>query len=301
MGGMTVASRALPKAVMATGYPLAGIVLTLFFIFLGFPYDLLAGRISLAVEESTSLNLRIGRVTPHMGLRGLGLAIRDVRASQQDGPQIAIQKLVLRPAWSSSWFSGVPALHIAATSEVGNADGTLFMGDAVGWQGRLEGVQLAPLLRDTLQEGFALTGALDADIDLHARAAAEPAEGAEGAEGAESGEVARGGELVGHVRFDLREGTFSGAGLPIALPFDRLTGNLEFGDGSFARVEGAELEGPVLAATVEGDVGHPRGRGAQPLDLKLSYELRDKSLTRTFGSARGERVISGTLEQPILE
>jgi type II secretion system protein N len=296
MGGASVAGHTLPRALVAAAYPLAGIVLTLFFIFLGFPYDLLAARISSAVEESTSLNLRIGRVSPHLGLRGLGLAIRDVRTGRQEGPQITIQKLVLRPAWSSSWFSGIPALHISAESEIGNGDGTLFMGEAVGWQGRLEGVQLAPLLQDTLQEGFELSGALDADIDLHANATEQATEGtAEGREDAE-----RSG-LVGHVRFDLRDGSFSGPGLPISVPFERLTGDLHFGDGSFVRVEGARLEGPVLAATVAGNIGAASRRGAQPLDLRLSYELRDKSLARTFGSTRGEGVISGTLQKPVFE
>lgn len=292
MGGASVSGHTLPRALVAAAYPLAGIVLTLFFIFLGFPYDLLAARISSAVEESTSLNLRIGRVSPHLGLRGLGLEIRDVRTGRQEGPQITIQKLVMRPAWSLSWFSGIPALHISAESEIGNGDGTLFMGEAVGWQGRLEGVQLAPLLQDTLQEGFELSGALDADIDLHANATEEGAEGTAGAE--------RGG-LVGHIRFDLRDGSFSGPGLPISVPFERLTGDLRFGDGSFVRVEGARLEGPMLAATVAGNIGAASRRGAQPLDLRLSYELRDKSLVRTFGGARGEGVISGTLQKPVFE
>ena len=128
-----------------------------------------------------------------------------------------------------------------------------------------------------------MSGALTADVDLHARAAAE------------------GGGLVGHVRFDLSEGSFSGAGLPMAVPFERLTGDLQFGDGSFVRVEGAKLEGPVLVATVEGNIGDAPERGAQPLDLRLSYELRDKSLVRMFGEARGGGAISGTLREPVLE
>ena len=104
-------------------------------------------------------------VSPHLGLRGLGLAARDVHALPEGGPEVALQKLVLRPAWSSSWLTGTPALHIDLTSEIGTGSVTVLLGESVRWQGEFRSVQIAPLLVGTLQDGFDLTGTLAADVD----------------------------------------------------------------------------------------------------------------------------------------
>ena len=52
-------------------------ILTLFFIFLGFPYDQLAQRVSQLVEESGTMTLRIGELSPHLGLAGPGFKATD--------------------------------------------------------------------------------------------------------------------------------------------------------------------------------------------------------------------------------
>ena len=272
--------RSAPRLRVVAGYPLAGLILTLFFILLGFPYDLLGERLSSRVEAGTGLQLQIGKVSPHLGLRGLGLAARDVRAQRKDGPEVVLQKLVVRPAWSSSWLSGTPALRLDLTSDLGAGSGTVLLGESVRWHGELHSVQIAPLLVGTLQDGFDLAGTLTAEVDLEARAPSE------------------GGGLVGHFRFDLRDGSFSGPGLPVSLPFESLVGDLDFADDASIRVEGVKLEGPVLTATVEGQIGDSPVRGHQPLDLQLSYEIRDKSLVAVFGGSRGRGAISGTLQKP---
>ena len=281
--GVPGVGRSVSGFLVSAGYPLAGLVLTLLFIFLGFPYDLLGARISSRVEAGSGLQLQIGEVSPHLGLRGLGLAARDVQALREGGPEVALQKLVLRPAWSSSWLTGTPALHIDLTSEIGTGSVTVLLGESVRWQGEFRSVQIAPLLVGTLQDGFDLAGTLTATVDLEARAPSE------------------GGGLVGHVRFDLHDGSFSGPGLPIALPFESLGGDLRFNDDATIRVEAVKLESPVLNATIEGEIGESPLRGQQPLDLQLSYEVRDKSFVEVFGRSRGRRAISGTLQKPVFQ
>lgn len=282
-GGLSGVGRSVWRLVAGAGYPLAGLVLTLVFILFGFPYDLLGERISARVEADTNLRLRIGGVSPHLGLRGLGLAARDVHAQQPGGPEVTLQKLVLRPAWSSSWLSGVPALHLDLKSELGSGSGTLLLGESVRWQGVLHSVQVAPLLVGTLQDGFDLEGTLDAEIDLEMRTSSQ------------------GGRLVGHIHFDLQDGSFTGPGLPISLPFESLGGDLRFGDDATIRVEEVKLEGPIVAATLEGTIGDSPVRGRQPLDLQLAYEVRDKTVVSLFGRARGRGNISGTLEKPVFQ
>jgi type II secretion system protein N len=282
-GGLSRVGRSAWRLLAGAGYPLAGLVLTLVFIFVGFPYDLLGDRISARVEADTSLRLRIGGVSPHLGLRGLGLAARDVHAQSQGGPEVTLEKLVLRPAWSSSWLSGIPALHLDLKSELGTGSGTLLLGESVRWQGALHSVQIAPLLVGTLQDGFDLEGTLDADMDLEVRTSSE------------------GGGLFGHIHFDLQDGSFSGPGLPMSLPFESLGGDLRFGDDATIRVEGVKLEGPIVAATLEGTIGDSPVRGHQPLDLQLAYEIRDKTVVTVFGRARGRGKISGTLQKPVLQ
>jgi type II secretion system protein N len=280
--GLRGVGRSLWGLLARAGYPLVGLVLTVFFIFLGFPYDLLGDRISARVEADTRMQLQIGSVSPHLGLRGLGLAARDVYVQQQGGPKLTLERLVLRPAWSSSWLSGTPALHLDLKSDLGAGSGTLVLGDSVRWQGSLHSVQVEPLLVGTLQDGFDLAGTLDAEVDLEAR-------------------TSEGGALFGHIHFDLKDGTFSGPGLPIALPFESLGGDLQFGEDAYIRIEEMKLEGPIVAATIEGTIGDSPVRGRQPLDLRLAYEVRDKSLVSVFGRSRGQGNISGTLQKPVFQ
>ena len=100
----------------------------------------------------------------------------------------------------------------------------------------------------------------------------------------------------------MREGSVAGFGLPIALPFETLGGDLRFGDeGQLVAVDGA-LEGPIVAATIVGSVGHAPRPGAQPLAMSVEYELRDPSIASMLGRGRGKgpgrMEVSGTLSQP---
>jgi len=277
----------LPAWLRIASWPIGGLLAFTFFVFLGFPYDLLALRLGSQIETATNARVRIGDVSPHLGLAGPGLAARQVLVSPQHGGTIAVERLVIRPAWSLSWFRGGPALHLDVSSDIGEAAGTLTLGDGGGWQGELEAVRLEYLPLEML-ESFQVDGLLDADIDLH------------------GADAEAGGGLVGHVDFALREGSLGAEALPVAVPFDRLYGQLHFGGESYVTVSGVQLEGPMIAGTIEGEVGN--GAAAdRPLSMKIVYEVQDPNLASMFGSfgRRGpdggsEITISGTLARPIV-
>jgi type II secretion system protein N len=278
----------LPRWLVIASYPISALVLTLFFVFLGFPYELLAVRLSDAVERSMDLRLRIGELSPHFGLGGPGLAATEVLAGREGGRTIVLEELVLRPAWSLSWFRGVPAVQLDLTSEIGNAAGTVTLGEQGGWDGTLESVRIAYLPLEML-EAFNIDGSLNASVDLHGA-------------GADAG-----GGLVGSIDFDLRGGSISGEGLPVALPFDRLHGRLLFGEDTYLTVSGVQLEGPMVAGTIEGQVGDGPTPARQPLSIEIRYEVRDPGLEAMFGSfgTRGDdgRIhvrVSGTLSKPVV-
>ena len=90
----------IPRWLVSASWPVSGVLLTLFFVFLGFPYDLLALRLSDQALQSMNLRLSIGDLSPHVGPLGLGLVATDVLAAQEGGNTIAVDALILRPAWS---------------------------------------------------------------------------------------------------------------------------------------------------------------------------------------------------------
>ena len=278
----------VPRWLRVATYPVAAVLLTAFFVFLGFPYDLLALRLNDAIGSSLNVQMRIGKLSPHIGLLGLGLSAREVRAVREGGRSFEIEELVLRPAWSLAWFRGTPALHLDVSSEVGSAFGTIVLGGDAGWEGRLEAVKLAYLPLEMLAS-IDLDGTLDASIDLHA-----------------AGEEAGGG-LQGDVDFDVREGSVSTDALPVALPFDRLHGRLLFGDDAFVKLSGVELEGPLIGASIEGKVGRAPVASRQPLSIDVAYEVHDASLAGMLGArgrpgadGRTHLTVGGTLAQPVV-
>lgn len=279
----------LPRPLVLMGIPLSGLLLTAFFIFLGFPYDLLAQRLTTTVESATGMQIRIGEVSPHLGFAGLGLAATDVLAAREGARTISLQEVVVRPAWSFAWFRGTPAIHVEVETEIGAADGTFTLGSAGGFSGTLSDVQLEYLPLGELATTFDLRGQLSADVDLQSTPDAE-----------------RGG-LAGTVEFELSEGSFGVPGVPVGVPFDRLAGRLRFGGEAFLTFEDVNLDGPMIVASLAGTIGDAASPETQALELDVSYEVRDESLARMLPASgrpssdgRLHLAISGTVSNPII-
>ena len=279
----------LPRPVTFLGVPFAGLVLTLFFIFLGFPYDLLALRVSQLAEESGQMTLRIGELSPHLGLAGPGFRATDLLAGSRDGPSLHFDDAVVRPAWSLSWLGGTPALYVELESQVGNAAGVITLGDSPGWKGELRGIELSEIPRGQALMVVDLSGRLDAEID---------AQWLPGAEGRR--------DIAGSLRFEAHDGFVSTDDMPFEIPYDLLQGEITLGGDHFALVESFSVEGPVVSLEAHGTVGQARELSQRPLDLEISYKMESaeiKSMLRGFGlrlapSGAGTVKIAGTFAHP---
>jgi len=285
---MGVPSPPGPRVLSWLGVPMAGLVLILFFIYLGFPYDLLAERVSRAVGKSGSLTLYIDELSPHLGLAGPGFKATGVTAGIPDGASLEIDRAVARAAWSLSWLRGTPAVHLDLESQIGSIVGTVTLGDHPRFRGELRQVELSEIPARQDSAGLSLRGRLDADLDV--QSVPEDA----------------GGGVAGVIQFVARDGSMSTETMPIEIPYDLMNGQVTLGGEHFAHIESFNLEGPMVSAEGRGSIGQASRLDQRPLDLELSYEIQEaeiEDMLRSFGvrlgpDGAGEVKVSGTIGKP---
>ncbi len=86
---------------------------------------------------------------------------RCTESAVEDKPRGASSGLLLRQT-----VDGAEAVHAEIESEAGNAVGTLILGDAGGWSGDLEQVDVGKLPLDQFEHMGTLDGLLDASVDI---------------------------------------------------------------------------------------------------------------------------------------
>jgi type II secretion system protein N len=270
------------RAALAAGC----LLLTALFVLRGFPYESAAASLSAALSRATPLVVTFAEVGPHLSPLGPGLAARGVRVAAPDGTTLRIDGLRVRPAWSLEWLRLRPALRVFADLAGGSLDGTLVLGRGVGFRGSLAGIDLAQLPIGALWPGAALSGRLDATLDL--------APGAAGPEGP--------------VALEARQGSANVPRLPVPLPFETLTGALVLGGDAWLRIDALALAGPGVRASVAGTLGHAEAFAQAPFSLAIDVEaepaLRDPLVG--FGvplrpDGRGRLRITGTPARPVVE
>ncbi len=225
----------------------AALVLTATFMYLRFPYERLADRIEAEVRQSTSWELRLFELGPHPTLLGPGVAAGPVIIETPDLQQ-EFERVVIRPAWSPSWLTLSPALHLSAESAGLNIRGTLTLGPPVHFEGQLTESDPQVLLGE--DSSLELSGQFDAEFSL---ALGPPAAG-------------------GPFSFSVRDGVLGHPLLPIQIPFDRLDADLEVDARGTLTVHSATLLSPMLEGRAHGTLGMPPG-GA--LDVNLDLEPTD--------------------------
>jgi len=275
----------LPRWVRWFAAPAAAVLLTGLFVIAGFPYRELARRIEYHAERDLGMPLAIGGLYPTLGLAGPAFGSRDLQLTLPSGERFVLDSLELRPAWSLSWFRLVPAIHVDATSPIGNAEGTLVIGSERGFDGRLEDVELSELPLGALLRGFGLRGRVDADADLRS---------------------VPGAPVEGRLEFEASEGSFTLPNMPIAIPYDTLRGDVALGSGQMATIESMTLEGPMVSGDIAGTIGNAPQPGMGRLDLSARFEMHQPEMQ---GALRGLGVragrdgkatlkVSGTLARP---
>jgi type II secretion system protein N len=259
-------------------------LLTLFFFAVRFPYDLFRASLVAQLAALSGAEVEIGAISGGLSLGGLALVAEPVSLRWPDS-SLALESAAIRPAWSLSWLRGRPALYADLRAPEGRVDGTFWPGESPAFAGRIEGVALERLPSRVLAaaEGFALTGRLDADVDL----------------------AFENGALGGSLEVDVRDGAFAPPGSPLSVPFERFQAALDVDPKGTLEIQSASLEGPMLEGSVAGRIGV----SADPtLDLQLQIRVADPNLRSTVaplgvsldGDGRASMRLQGTASNPIL-
>lgn len=273
-----------PLWLRLVGIPFAALVLFVFFVFLGFPYYELADYLADHVERASGVVIEFDDVSPHLGLLGPGLRARGVTATGDGGMRFDADDIIVRPAWSLSWFALEPAIHVDLAREETTISGTVTVGNEPGWDGDVEGLDLKMLPVESFLPDTTLDGTLDATADLAMR---------------ETG-------IEGTIVFQVADGSIGLPGSPFGFPFERIDGDIVFGGDLFAQVNQLDLDGPMLTAKAIGNIGKAQRRGDEAVDLAVDIAVRDPNLkgvvrglgVRVAGDGLAKVRVTGPLSKP---
>jgi type II secretion system protein N len=268
-----------------TGIAIAAVVLTLFFMVLGFPYDRLAQRIAGQIERQTGTRVALGPVSLGLVHWAPGLEAESVRIVRPDGSRIDLDHLGVRPAFSLAWLRGTPAWATDVESAQGAASGVLTLGDAPGFDGGLYDVDLEVLPQEELGAPLQVKGRADADVDLVL-----------GEEGP-----------TGSVVFEARDGILAHPELPLPMPFEKIDGEIDLGGEDWARIRSFAFESPLASGRVRGTIGRAPRFALAP--LRLQVELTVSGAVQGSLNAQGVEIgkhgeiradVTGTPMRPVV-
>ena len=271
--------------------PILAFILILFFVFLGFPYDVVADRAIDTVQRQTGATIRYADLSPRVTVGGPGFKFRRVEIILPDGSRYSIDPLRVRPAWSLGWFTGEPALQADLLSEHGDVSGVLTLGRAFGWDGKVTNLDLT-----------AVAIMLGDEIDLEGRADID------------ARVIVRDGRPKGEINLEGRNGEFGHPAIPFPIEFTQAEGRVLLGEGKLAVIETLHLVGPLAEVVVSGEIGQASSRGARsggesgnaPLDILIELTIREaglRQMARNLGlnldsEGRARLEIGGTLSSP---
>jgi type II secretion system protein N len=277
------AGEALPRPLIAIGVPCAGVLLVAFFLIRGFPYDKLGDLIANRIEQSHDIQLTILDIGPTLQFAGPALEATRLRAKFPDRPPQQIDRALIRPAWSLSWFVGEPVLHVELESASGSAEGTLRWNGVTSWAGTIRDArpELSPIA-EWIPIGH-LEGLLEATLDISM---------------AELGPE-------GLIEFEVQDGSISLPGLAAPLPFESLTGAVSLGGDAYAKLTSLRFEGPDASGSGSGKIGRAERLEQAPIGFEFTLDVKP-TISRAV-SAAGVKVnpggdaiakISGTVAKP---
>ena len=109
----------------------------------------------------------------------------------------------------------------------------------------------------------------------------------------------------GTVHFEMREGSVSIPNMPVALPFQTISGNLELGGDAYLTLETLALEGPIVTGSGSGTIAMADSFALAP--VQMEFKLNVKPALAGGVRAAGLRVdrkgdttvrINGTVQAP---
>ncbi len=276
----------LPRTVRYVVLPIAAFGLIVVFVFLGFPYDVLADRAVSALERQTGAVIRYGEVEPRLTVGGPGFRFHQVDVRLESGERYSADPVSVRPAWSLGWLTGRPQLRAFLKSDHGSLAGFVTVGRSFGWDGRIVNLDLGVLPFAVMGQEVDLSGLADIDADV----------------------VYEDGIATGEVDLKARQGELVWPTVPMPIEFDTIEGRLLLGGDALAQVEVLELAGPIFAAEIVGVVGHAERPTLAPLDVQIGIDVVEpgmRQMAMQFGvpldsDGRAEFDVGGTVSQPEL-
>ncbi len=274
---------ALPRPLIAIGVPCAGALLIALFLIRGFPYDKLGVLIANRIEQSHGIHLAVGDIGPTLQLAGPALEGTQLRVTFPGRLPQQIDRALVRPAWSLSWFAGEPAFHVELESPSGRANGTLRWNDVVSWVGTIRDArpELPPIADWIPIGGF--EGTLEATLDVSMT---------------ENG-------LEGLVEFEIRDGSTSMPGFSAPLPFESLTGAVRLGGDAYAKLTSLSFQGPFASGSGSGKIGRAERLEQAPIGFEFELDIKPEVVRSVRGGAvkigrDGSALvkISGTVAEP---
>jgi type II secretion system protein N len=277
------AGAALPRPLIAIGVPCAGVLLIAIFLIRGFPYDELGQLITNRIEQSHGIRIVVGNVGPALQLAGPALEATQLRATFPGQSPQQIERALVRPAWSLSWFAGEPALHVEVDSPSGRANGTLRWNGVTSWKGTLRDAQPElPPIADWIPTG-GLAGTLDATVDVS------------------MGETG----LEGLVEFEIRDGSISLPKFSVPLPFENLKGAVTLGGDAYAKLTSLAFDGPAASGSGSGKIGLAEKMDQAPIGFEFEFKVESelsgavrKAGLKIDSEGAGTAKVSGTVAKP---
>jgi type II secretion system protein N len=273
-----------PRRHQILGIAAAAVLLTGTFAYLRFPYERLATSLSSRLSEM-GLGVEIGSMSPALSLAGPGLAAQDVRIVRGDGSVWRIDSVRVRPAWSLAWLMLRPALHLELATPQGELEGVAVLRGPQRFTGELREVDLTQLVGSEQLAGASLEGRASFDVDV----------------------ALEDDGPSGPVKIHARDGVLTHPQLPMAIPYEELTGDLTFGGESLVEIASFELKSPMGTGSLKGKVGRDPDPSQAPLDLELAVQVAQG--VRASLTSQGVRVgrdgqlqykISGTAASPVV-
>ena len=274
-----------PRRVRVVPVALAAVALTASLMVLRFPYDRLALAIAQRVEQETGARITLGPVSLALVRWAPGLATAGVQIIRADGTRLDLDRLGVRPALALAWLTGNPALATEVTTARGGASGVVTFGDSPGFAGTLRDVDLEQLPQERIGAPLRMKGRADADLDITMR---------------ETGPE-------GDVEFEARDGLLTHPNLPLPMPFQKLTGELELGGANWAELRKLDLSSPLASGHATGTVGRAPAFATAPLRLEIELTVSGavQGSLRSQGVAIGNDGqihvnVSGTPARPVV-
>lgn len=277
----------LPSRLRKLGIPFAAVLLTSFFILIGFPYHHITNRAAASAAASLGVEIEAEDSGFTIGLDGPGFRFSDIEVVTPTGDTYPLDTLRFGPAWSLSWFMLEPVVFFEVASTLGHAEGKVGTGDSPSLQATVRDAMLTDLrfLEETLP--IKITGTMSADAAIESK----------------------GDAYSGPITFDLKDGELGNGELPVEIAYDTIHGEAILGGEQFLNVAAFDLLGPMFNVSISGNIGNGATNEERPIDMNVVFTEILSPLRPTIeglgaklaadGTARIH--IGGTLAAPVFK